>query len=306
MKGVIIINKSKNTKWFSNVTLVFMALVIIIAFCSVSVTSAKAAQKTVIGTAICTVKSKINMRSGPSTSYRKVGYGLPGGAIVEVNAKSGNWYQFNYNGIDAWGYAGYLRFTSNSSNTTLSTTVVVNSTPQSGRTYTVYYQGNSKWRFSKSVAKKACLVTAYAITINNMGIDATPRTIYQSNGNKVSMNISQLSTNFGVKTACALNSDSQYLKSFNGCQTYIKSPSVNAVPAIQEALDKHPEGVILSFRRGSKAHSIVACKYEGNTIYYSDPGRTSTKLLTFNNTWVRYKHKMTYANLVEIVALDTV
>lgn len=307
MRGVIFIKERKKTKW-SGISFISMVLVMVILLCSLSVAPAQATENTVIGTAICTARSRINMRSGPSTAYRKVGAGLPGGAIVEVNAKSGNWYQFTYNGTTAWGYSSYLRFISSSPSTTLASVTVSsnNSSVQTGRTYAIYYQGSSKWRFTRTVAKKACLITAYAITISNMGISATPRTVYQSNGNSCSMNIDRMAASFGVRPVCALNADSQYLRGFNGCQTYINNPSKNAVPAIKEALDKNPEGVIVSFRKGSKAHSIVACRYEGDTIYYSDPGRTRTTLLIFNNTWVRYKHRMTYANVDNIVALDTI
>lgn len=174
------------------------------------------------------------------------------------------------------------------------------------RAFTVLYQGDSQWRFSTAVRKKACLMCAYAITINNMGIDATPRSVYESNGNTTYMSLKGLARNFGVKPICAVDLSSPYLRSYSGFGTYIKSPSANGIAAIKEALNKHPEGVICYFKRGSAAHAIVACKYDGDTIYYSDPGRNRTTLLTFNNTWVRYHHRMTYRNLYYIVALDEI
>ena len=174
------------------------------------------------------------------------------------------------------------------------------------RSYTIYYQGDPKWKFSSSVSRKACVLTSYAITIKNMGISATPRTVYNSNGKRTPMNMTKLKKNFGVKAVCALSPHSIYLSNFNGHKTYIVKPSANAKAAIKEALNIHPEGVILYFKSGSRAHAIVACKYDGNTIYFSDPGRKKTTLLLFKDTWVSYHHNMTYANLVEMIALDKV
>lgn len=174
------------------------------------------------------------------------------------------------------------------------------------RSYTIYYQGDPKWGFSSSVSSTACVLTSYAITINNMGISATPRTVYNSNGKRTQMNMTNLRKNFGVKAVCALGSGSEFLYRFDGHKTYVNKPSVNAQKAIKEALNIHPEGVILYFKSGSGAHAIVACKYDGNTIYFSDPGRKKTTLLLFKDTWVSYHHRMTYANLAEMIALDKV
>ena len=170
--------------------------------------------------------------------------------------------------------------------------------------YTIYYQGDSRWGFSSSVRKKACVITAYAIAINNMGIPCTPPDIYRSNGNQTPMNMTNLKKNFGVKAVCALPAGSKYLSSFNGHKTYIKSPSSNYEAAVKEALTLHPEGVILYFKKGSEAHAIVACKVSGGTIYYSDPGRNRDYLVDFANTWCKVGHSMSYKHLVEIVALD--
>lgn len=259
--------------------------------------TAKAEGSEPIGMAVCTARTSLKLRSGPSTSY-KVVVKLPAKAFVKVYAQSGKWYQIEYNGVMAWGSSSYLSFAPMPAATVRAL--------DASRTYTIYYQGSSQWKFSSSVRKSACIISSYAITINNMGIPATPRFIYESNGRRTPMNIGNLATNFGVVPVSALASDSPYLSSFDGHKTYIADPANNAVAAIKEAIDKHPEGVICYFKKGSKAHAIVACRYEGDTIYFSDPGRTRTTLLTFNDTWVYYKHKMTYANLVEVVALDTI
>jgi len=170
--------------------------------------------------------------------------------------------------------------------------------------FTHYYQGDSAWKFGAEVKSKACVITAYATVINNMGIEATPRTVFKSNGNRTTINMSGLKDNFGVEAVCALADDSELLAGFDGRVTKIIKPSVNGTAAVREALARHPEGVILYFKKGSKAHAIVACKVEGDTIYYSDPGRDKGRLLTFNETWVSYHHHMTFANLSDMIALD--
>jgi hypothetical protein len=170
--------------------------------------------------------------------------------------------------------------------------------------FTVYYQGDSRWGFSSSVRKTGCVITAYAITVNNMGIPCTPPDIYKSNGNGTPMNMTNLRKNFGVKAVCALPAGSQYLSGFDGHKTYIKNASANAEAAIKEALKLHPEGVILYFKKGSDAHAIVACKVSGGEILFSDPGRNRTTLVNFANTWCKVGHNMSYKHLVEMIALD--
>ena len=170
--------------------------------------------------------------------------------------------------------------------------------------YTVYYQGDPQWKFPSSVRKAACVVSAFAITINNMGINATPRTVYESNGSRTPMNMDNLKKNFGVKPVSGLATSSKYLSGFNGVYTYLKSPASNLEAAVKEALARHPEGVILYFKKGSDAHAIVACKVSGGNIFYSDPGRNRTTLVDFANTWCKVGHNMSYKHLVYMVALD--
>jgi hypothetical protein len=170
--------------------------------------------------------------------------------------------------------------------------------------FALYYQGSSSWRFSEEVRKRACLLTAFAIVIRNMGIEATPRTLYKTNGG-TPINMARLERNFGVIAAPALAEESALLDRFDGRSTRIKSKSKNYEAAVKEALKLHPEGVILYFKNGKGAHAIVACKVDENgTIYYSDPGRNKGRLLTFRETWVSHQHKMKYGNLSEMIALD--
>ncbi len=303
-------------KRFSRITGMLLVIAAI-ALCFAPLTTARAEEEAApTGVAVCTARSYLTLRTGPSTKYKSIGR-LPAGTFVNVYAQSGKWYQIEYNGALLWGSASYLSFaampimpaetaeiaeTAETADTAM-TEMALSAEPE--RTYTIYYQGDSKWKFATSVRKVACLMTSYAITINNMGIPANPRFIYESNKRRTTINIDNITANFGVVPVCALSEDSQYLSSFNGRSTYVSCPGSNGVAAIKEAIDRNPEGVICYFKRGNEAHAIVACKYEGDTIYYSDPGRKRSTLLTFGETWVAYGHHMGYSNLVEIIALDT-
>ena len=170
--------------------------------------------------------------------------------------------------------------------------------------FALYYQGSGAWRFSDEVKKRACLLTAFAIVIRNMGIEATPRTVYKANGG-TGVSIARLERRFGVVAAPVLPENSPLMDGFNGRSTSIKSKAKNYETTVKEALKLHPEGVILYFKKGEAAHAIVACKVDENgTIYYSDPGRNKGRLLTFRETWVSYHHHMSYGNLSEMIALD--
>jgi len=170
--------------------------------------------------------------------------------------------------------------------------------------FALYYQGSGAWRFSEEVRKKACLLTAFAIVMRNMGIEATPRTVYKTNGG-TPISMARLERRFGVVAAPALAEGSPLLDSFDGRSTSIKSKSENYEAAVKEALKLHPEGVILYFKKAGAAHAIVACKVDENgTIYYSDPGRKKGRLLTFKETWTSCHHRMKYGHLSEMIALD--
>ena len=299
-------SRTECMKWPVKTFIILTAIIMVFVFFSAFTQTAKAEDKAVIGTAVCIARKTLNLRSGPSTSYSKVAK-IARGTAVDVYSQSGKWYEINYNGLDCWAYGAYLSFTPAVLAEVPAPELTAGDTVQTvDRTFTFYYQGDKKWKFRRSVAKKACLMTAFSITINNMGIPATPATLFQSNGKTTNINLANLAANFGVQPVSALNADSAYLQGFDGYRTYIIDPQNNAIAAIKEALDRHPEGVILSFQKGSRAHSVVACSYEGDTIYFSDPGRNKGKLLDFNTTWTYYHHKMTYKHLQNIIALDPV
>lgn len=168
-----------------------------------------------------------------------------------------------------------------------------------------YTQSDSKWKFCRSVRKTACMVSSFAIMLENADISATPRTVYKACGS-TSLDYGKVCKKFSVKTVNALSEDSPYLKSFNGNETYIKNPKKNYIPALKEALKRNPEGVCVYFKRGGRAHMMVAIGYIGSKIYYSDPGRDKEKGLDirFSSTWVSYRHRMTYKNVQYMIAID--
>lgn len=286
----------RNTSLMIRITGILTAFIITAVLCMVTATPACAEDDSPIGTAVCIANKYLTLRSEPSSRSR-VAAKLPARTFVKVYAQSGKWYQVEYNGVRAWGDGSYLCFAA---------------TPEPSltaegeeRTYTSYYQSDKQWKFKSSVKKKACVISSYAIMINNMGVAANPRFIYESNRRSTTIRSANLAANFGVTHVCALDAGSPYLKSFDGEKTYLVDPAANAIAAIKEAIDRNPEGVLCYFKKGSKAHAIIACKYDGDTIYYSDAGRTCCSLLTFKDTWVAYKHKLTYAHLQYLTALDT-
>ncbi len=284
------------TKPFIRITGILAAFMTAALLCLAPIT-AKAEDGSPIGVAVCVAKKTMNLRSEPSAKASVVAK-LPARTFVKVYAQSDKWYLVDYNGVLAWGDSSTLVFAAIPAATVMST--------GADRTYTIFYQGSNQWKFPRSVEKKACVISSYAIMINNMGIPANPRFIYESNRRNTSINSARLSANFGVREVGALSADSPYLRSFDRGKTYVIDPKNNGLAAIKQAIDLHPEGVLCYFKKGSKAHAIVACKYDGDTIYFSDAGRDTDTLLTFENTWVSYKHRLTYAHLNYMIALDYV
>lgn len=99
------------------------AVLALFSFCAVfalmpalNVAAAAAPSDVVIGTAVCTARTSIHLRSGPSTNYSRVGK-LPGKASVSVYKVSGGWYYIQYSGKYAWASGSYLRYTPSSSQT---------------------------------------------------------------------------------------------------------------------------------------------------------------------------------------------
>ena len=173
-------------------------------------------------------------------------------------------------------------------------------------THKHYYQSDSRWGFSKDVRKKACYLTAYTILIYNIGNhEATPASVYKVN-RSTTINAPRVNEAFGVKSECALRMDSEYLDHYvpETGRTYIKNPLVNATAALDEMLDRNPEGVLMYFAKGEDAHAVVAVRTDEGKVMFIDPGRNKGLYLPYPDTWCSHHHKMTMYHLVCYVAID--
>ena len=171
--------------------------------------------------------------------------------------------------------------------------------------HTHYHQGDAAWGFSRKVEKKACVLTATAMLLQNNGNGVTPRSLYDGAGGTTSLQYLSVLPKFEAQAVCAVAASSPYFSDFRGGKTYIKNPAANGEAAVREALAAHPEGVMLYFS-GSGSHAVVAIRCQDGTIYYSDPGRVAERghNVTLSNTWVQVGHGMNYAHLSYMLAID--
>lgn len=147
-----------------------------------------------------------------------------------------------------------------------------------------YLQGDSAWGLPRDVAKRACYATCFAMVMTNLGIEMTPKSLYEENG---SITISpSLAERYGAQFVSALAWHSEYFKSFDGERTWLKDNSM-AQEAVKEALAYHPEGVIVYFKRGDDAHGIVAVGVDAKgELIFMDPGTRRGENCSFEDTWV--------------------
>lgn len=159
--------------------------------------------------------------------------------------------------------------------------------------------------FPREVEKKACVLTATAMLLQNNGNGVTPRSLYDGAGGTTSLQYPSVLPKFEAQAVCAVAASSPYFSDFRDGKTYIKNSAANGEAAVREALAAHPEGVMLYFS-GSGSHAVVAIRCQDGTIYYSDPGRVAERghNVTLSNTWVQVGHGMNYAHLSYMLAID--
>jgi len=171
-----------------------------------------------------------------------------------------------------------------------------------------FHQGSTSWGFSRALRKRACVLCSTAMLLRNNGEETNPRLMYDANGKVSSMAFPKALKFYGRKYVRAIPINSKYYDGYEASSgyTYVKSPAKNAVAAIKEALDRNPEGVMCYFVKGSRRHAVVAIRYDGNQIFYSDPGRVRSKGydVPWDETWCYRGHKMSYKHLRFIVAID--
>ncbi len=170
-----------------------------------------------------------------------------------------------------------------------------------------FHQGDDAWGFSSRLEKNACVLSCFSMMLKNLGEDVNPKLVYAANGDDAGMEFDKALDYYDREFVCALSASSKYLADYDERWgwTYVKDPEKNATKAIREALDRNPEGVMCYFVKGNSMHGIVAIGYDSENIYYSDPGRVYDKghNVTFNNTWCKKGHNMSYKHLSLIQAV---
>ncbi len=184
--------------------------------------------------------------------------------------------------------------------------------------HTFYFQNQADWQFP-SYGSGYCWTCCYAMLISDVtGDTVTPADVAAVNeaagGDGNYCYHWDITDAFGVKLVPALSKDSPYYGGMdsNSGGTRVNNPDNDdeiAAAAIKEALDNHPEGVIV--RYSSYPHSIVAVGYSGDTIYFNDPmpsgqGKYSDTSaysnITFEETCV--SSKLNLADLTCIQAIE--
>ncbi len=151
----------------------------------------------------------------------------------------------------------------------------------SGQAY--YFQNQTEFNLP-SYGSGYCWTCSYAMLITNVtGLRITPADVaainLQMSGRGEYCYHSEIVSQLGVKFVPALLESSPYYggRDGNSGGTYIVNPQKddNIVrAAIKEALDLHPEGVMV--RYAAYPHTMVAVAYEGDLILFNDPAPSSS------------------------------
>ena len=151
-----------------------------------------------------------------------------------------------------------------------------------------------------------CYVTSYAMLLSDItGTTITPIEIADINisagGTPKVCYHGAIVGKYGKRLVQALDSGSSYFKSYDSGRglTYIdNSTEENVIAAIKEALDRNPLGVMV--RDLSMPHTMVAVRYEGDTIYFNDPALERGEV-TWEETCLK---KQSITTLVAIMAIQ--
>ncbi len=176
-------------------------------------------------------------------------------------------------------------------------------------THTFYYQSQPEFALD-SGGSGYCWVCSYAMLLNDVVGNVTPvdvsRVNYDKCGNGAYCYHTDIVKNFGAKFVPALDASAPYFGRYEAwCGgTYLNNPEQDdlvAIAAIKEALDNHPNGVLVRFEQNP--HTIVAIGYIGDTIFYNDPGNAAWQSVTFNNTYP-FSCGLTISDLTYIQAIE--
>lgn len=152
-----------------------------------------------------------------------------------------------------------------------------------------YFQNSSEFNLP-SYGSGYCWTCCYAMLISNVrGLRITPNDVaainYEMSGRGEYCYHHVIADKLGVKFVSALSETSPYYggRDSNSGGTFIVNPDKDdtiARAAIKEALDLHPEGVMV--RYSSFPHTIVAVAYEGDLILFNDPAPSGSR--TYSDT----------------------
>ncbi len=141
-----------------------------------------------------------------------------------------------------------------------------------------YFQNQDEFALP-SFGSGYCWTCSYAMLISNVvGYEVTPTDVAAVNSSNGSSGAYchhlKIADEFGVKFVSALDTKSLYYKGRDSVSggTYIENPTkddVITIAAIKEALDLHPEGIMV--RYADFPHTMVAVGYDGDIILFNDP-----------------------------------
>ena len=196
-----------------------------------------------VDAATLTATASLNMRSGPSTSYSKIGY-VKSGATVQYISASNGWYKIKYNGITGWVISTYVSFgSSNTNNNNTNKTVktvtikenlnmrsgpstsyskvsyikkntVVTSTEQSNGWYKIKYNGISGWVIGNYVTVGNTSTTGTNYNTNTTLKYTTATLNIRSNPSTSSSKIGSIAQ--GRQVTCLGSSNGWYKVNYNG------------------------------------------------------------------------------------------
>ncbi len=184
--------------------------------------------------------------------------------------------------------------------------------------HTFFFQNQSDWELP-DYGSGYCWTCSYAMLISDVtGKVVTPNDVADVNEEKGGSGSYcyhwDIADEFGVEFVPALSESSPYYggRDSNSGGTLINNENGDeyvAIEAIKEALDLHPEGVMV--RYADYPHTMVAVGYDGDEIYFNEPMRLAGEYMdssnkenvTFDETCVG-KRGISIADITFIQALD--
>lgn len=153
-----------------------------------------------------------------------------------------------------------------------------------------------------------CWVCSYAMVMSEaLEKVITPLDVAQYNidagfsGNYIAGHETLLAQ-YGLKFAQAISEDSElfveFKKGFRGETVIMAETDEQVITALKMALDKFPSGIIVRF--DCFPHSMVAVGYEGDTIYFNDPGIKNGEHVTFEKSCLK-NYKLTDISYIQAI-----